>query len=77
MKINEHQVCQLNRSDQRSATRPFAGRAIRQLTLTQGQRSLVAQLGTTIALDRRQKLLLQRLQQGDHTPLASRRVRLP
>lgn len=54
----------------------FAGRTVSARPASANQVPLSALLRRSITLDQVQELALQRLQQGEHTPLSERQVRV-
>jgi hypothetical protein len=54
----------------------FAGRIMSALPTSLSQTPLSARLQHSVTLNKLQELALQRLQQGEHTPLAERRIRV-
>ncbi|MEV3842501.1 T3SS regulon translocated regulator ExsE family protein [Aeromonas veronii] len=54
----------------------FAGRTVSARSANTSQVPLSALLRRSITLNQVQELALQRLQQGEHTPLSERRIRV-
>ncbi|MGU5684003.1 T3SS regulon translocated regulator ExsE family protein [Aeromonas allosaccharophila] len=76
MKIQESQGALALHSAEPGKVAAFAGRTMSAPLASTSQVPLSALLRRSITLNQVQELALQRLQQGEHTPLAERRIRV-
>lgn len=76
MKIQESQGALALNSAEPGKVGAFAGRTMSALPASSSQIPLSALLRRSITLNQVQELALQRLQQGEHTPLAERRIQV-
>ncbi|WDA25841.1 T3SS regulon translocated regulator ExsE family protein [Aeromonas hydrophila] len=76
MKIQESKGVQALNGAEPGKVGAFAGRTVSARSVSASQVPLSALLRRTITLNQVQELALQRLQQGEHTPLSERRIRV-
>ncbi|RSM21836.1 ExsE protein [Aeromonas salmonicida] len=76
MKIQESQGALALNSAESGKVGAFTGRTMSALPASSSQIPLSALLRRSITLNQVQELALQRLQQGEHTPLAERRIQV-
>lgn len=76
MKIQEQQAMTVSQGTLQARDGSFAGRAVHVIPMTRVQQPLSVLLRGSITLDRVQEVALQRLQQGEHLPLSTRRIRV-
>ncbi|MCF3098581.1 ExsE protein [Aeromonas australiensis] len=76
MKIQEAQGAQVLHGVESAKVGAFAGRTMSARSASMSQVPLSALLRRSITLNQVQELALQRLQQGEHTPLSERRIRV-
>ncbi|MGL5324795.1 MAG: T3SS regulon translocated regulator ExsE family protein [Aeromonas sp.] len=76
MKIQESQGTHALHAAEPGKVGAFAGRTMSARSASESQVPLPALLRRFIILDQVQELALQRLQQGEHTPLSDRRIRV-
>ncbi|MFM4970406.1 T3SS regulon translocated regulator ExsE family protein [Aeromonas veronii] len=76
MKIQESQGALAQHGAEAGKVVAFAGRAVSARSANTSQVPLSALLRRSITLNQVQELALQRLQQGEHTPLSERRIRV-
>ncbi|WP_287871354.1 T3SS regulon translocated regulator ExsE family protein [Aeromonas sp.] len=76
MKIQESQGALALHSAEPGKVAAFAGKTMSARLASASQVPLSALLRHSITLNQIQELALQRLQQGEHTPLAERRIRV-
>lgn len=74
MKIQESQAGAVLQAGEQTRG-AFADRTMTAVPVATRQQPLATLLRGSISLDRLQELALQRLQQGEHQPLAERRIR--
>jgi hypothetical protein len=76
MKIQESQGALALHAAEAGKVVAFAGRTVSARSASASQVPLSALLRRSITLNQVQELALQRLQQGEHTPLSERRIRV-
>lgn len=76
MKIQESQGALALHGAEAGKVGAFAGRTVSAQSANASQVPLSALLRRSITLNQVQELTLQRLQQGEHTPLSERRIRV-
>ncbi|KRW58386.1 ExsE protein [Aeromonas allosaccharophila] len=76
MKIQESQGALALHGAEPGMVGAFAGRTMSTGSASASQIPLSALLRRSITLNQVQELALQRLQQGEHTPLSERRIRV-
>lgn len=76
MKIQESQGALTLHGAEAGKVEVFAGRTMSARSASASQVPLSALLRRFITLDQVHELALQRLQQGEHTPLSERRIRV-
>ena len=76
MKIQESQGALALHGAEPGKAGAFAGRTVSARSANASQVPLSALLRRSITLNQVQELELQRLQQGEHTPLSERRIRV-
>ncbi len=76
MKIQESQGALALHGAEPGKVGTFAGRTMSTGSASASQIPLSALLRRSITLNQVQELALQRLQQGEHTPLSERRIRV-
>lgn len=76
MKIQESPGSAALQTIGQNTAKDFAGRAMSSMQVAAGQLPLSALLRPAVILNRVQELALQRLQQGEHIPLAERKIRV-
>lgn len=76
MKIQESQGALALHGAEEGKVGAFAGRTVSARSASASQVPLSALLRRSITLNQVQELALQRLQQGEHTPLSERRIRV-
>lgn len=76
MKIQQSQGAQVLQATEQRQAGSFAGRTMSALPASLRQIPLSALLRRSITLNQVQELALQRLQQGERTPLSERRIRV-
>ncbi|BBR40526.1 Type III secretion system regulator [Aeromonas veronii] len=76
MKIQESQGALALHGAEPGKAGAFAGRTMSTGSASASQIPLSALLRRSITLNQVQELALQRLQQGEHTPLSERRIRV-
>ena len=76
MKIQESQGALALHGAEPGKVAAFAGKTMSARLASASQVPLSALLRHSITLNQIQELALQRLQQGEHTPLAERRIRV-
>ncbi|MGL4778921.1 MAG: T3SS regulon translocated regulator ExsE family protein [Aeromonas veronii] len=76
MKIQESQGALALHGAEAGTVGAFAGRTVSARSASASQVPLSALLRRSITLNQVQELALQRLQQGEHTPLSERRIRV-
>lgn len=76
MKIQESPTSAALQTIDQNTAKDFAGRTMSSIQIAAGQLPLSALLRPAVILNRVQELALQRLQQGEHMPLAERKIRV-
>lgn len=76
MKIQESQGVPALQVAEPRKVGEFAGRTMSTLPICTSQSPLPTLLRRSVTLNQVQELALQRLQQGEHTPISERRIRV-